>query len=76
MTVDQIDFFLVHWGGLLYDLFVGFIFFFDKTRPLAFIFCSAFNGMNSQMFSIGKSVYHINERQDATVGSLGRPIEN
>ncbi|KAK7493351.1 hypothetical protein BaRGS_00015477 [Batillaria attramentaria] len=53
MTNDEVDYFVVHLGGLTIDLFIGFLFFFDKTRLLAFIFCSSFHLMNSQLFSIG-----------------------
>ncbi|XP_050394732.2 vitamin K-dependent gamma-carboxylase [Patella vulgata] len=53
LTEEQIDLFVVHLGGLTIDLSIGFLFFFDKTRPLAFLVCSSFHLMNSQMFSIG-----------------------
>lgn len=48
-----IDHFVVHICGLVFDLTEGFLLFFDKTRPLGFLFGSFFHLMNSQMFSIG-----------------------
>nr|KAG5704166.1 hypothetical protein BaRGS_009696 [Batillaria attramentaria] len=52
MTTDEVDYFVVHLGGLTIDLFIGFLLFFDKTRLLAFIICSSFHLMNSQLFKI------------------------
>lgn len=49
----MIDFVVVHIGGLVIDLFIGFLLFFDKTRPIAFVVGSSFHLMNSQIFSIG-----------------------
>lgn len=57
MTDDQIDLYIVHLGGLILDMFAGFLLFFDKTRPLAFFFVGSFHFMNSQMFSIGMFSY-------------------
>ncbi|XP_041347172.1 vitamin K-dependent gamma-carboxylase-like, partial [Gigantopelta aegis] len=53
LTEDQIDMYIIHLGGLFIDLFLGFLLFFDKTRPLAFVMCSSFHLMNSQIFHIG-----------------------
>ena len=54
LTVRQVDVLIVHIGGFLLDLTVGFWLFFDRTRPFAFFFCGSFHVMNSQIFSIGK----------------------
>jgi hypothetical protein len=54
MTEAQVDYFVVHLGGLTIDLFVGFLLFFDVTRPLGVLMCSSFHLMNSQIFSIGQ----------------------
>ena len=48
-----IDHFVVHICGLTFDMIEGFLLFFEKTRPLGFLFGSFFHLMNSQMFSIG-----------------------
>ena len=55
MGNEMVDLVIVHWGGLALDLFVGYLLFFDKTRPIAFFFGSQFHLMNSQLFSIGES---------------------
>lgn len=51
-TLD-IDLVIVHWGGFALDLSVGFLFLHDATRPVAYLLTTLFNGMNSQLFSIG-----------------------
>ncbi|XP_023932515.1 vitamin K-dependent gamma-carboxylase [Lingula anatina] len=53
LTDEQIDLYVVHLGGLTIDLFIGFVYFFDATRPIGFVIGSLFHLMNSQMFSIG-----------------------
>ena len=53
LTEAQVDYFVVHLGGLTIDLFVGFLLFFDKTRLLGVFMCTPFHLMNSQLFSIG-----------------------
>ncbi|ESO88963.1 hypothetical protein LOTGIDRAFT_182855 [Lottia gigantea] len=53
LTEEQIDLFIVHIGGLIIDISVGFLLFFDKTRLLGMVMCSSFHLMNSQMFNIG-----------------------
>ncbi|KAL5019128.1 hypothetical protein ScPMuIL_004850 [Solemya velum] len=53
LTNDQIDLFIVHGGGLVIDLFVGFVLFFDKTRPMGILMAASFHLMNSTMFQIG-----------------------
>ncbi|XP_012934732.1 vitamin K-dependent gamma-carboxylase [Aplysia californica] len=57
LTDDQIDMYVVHLGGLTIDLFLGFLLFFDKTRPLGLLVSSSFHLMNSQIFSIGMFPY-------------------
>lgn len=52
-----IDLFLVHIGGLVFDLFEGFLLVFDKTRPIGIFFGAMFHSMNSQMFHIGMFPY-------------------
>lgn len=54
---ETIDLFLVHIGGLLFDLSEGFLLIFDKTRPIGIFFGAMFHGMNSQMFHIGMFPY-------------------
>ncbi|KAL3875762.1 hypothetical protein ACJMK2_033680 [Sinanodonta woodiana] len=53
MSDEVIDLFIIHIGGLIIDLSMGFLLFFDKTRKIAFFFLSSFHLMNSQIFSIG-----------------------
>ncbi|KAI1292033.1 Vitamin K-dependent gamma-carboxylase [Halotydeus destructor] len=48
-----IDLLVVHWGGFVFDLSAGFLFVCSRTRPLAYFLATLFNGMNSQLFSIG-----------------------
>lgn len=48
-----IDHYLIHIGGFLFDTFIGFLLIHSKTRFLAFILCSAFHLVNSQLFQIG-----------------------
>jgi vitamin K-dependent gamma-carboxylase len=57
MTVEQITLILVHICGLLFDLFIGFALFFDRSRPIGIFFCASFHLMNSQLFSIGMFPY-------------------
>lgn len=57
MTEEQIGILVVHLGGLIIDLFSGFLLFFDKTRIIGVIFTSSFHCMNSRMFSIGMFPY-------------------
>jgi len=57
MTIEQITLILVHICGFLFDLFIGFVLFFDRTRPLGVLIASSFHIMNSQMFNIGMFPY-------------------
>ena len=57
LSDEKIDLFLVHIGGLAFDLSEGFLLAFDKTRPIGILFGAMFHGMNSQMFEIGMFPY-------------------
>lgn len=54
--MELVSLLVVHGGGLILDLTAGYLLFFDATRPYAFFFVSYFHCMNSQLFSIGKSI--------------------
>ncbi len=41
---------LITYGGLLFDLFIGFLLFYKPTKPLAFILIIVFNIMNHFLF--------------------------
>ncbi|XP_073992155.1 gamma-glutamyl carboxylase [Rhodnius prolixus] len=57
LTTHQIDLYVIHIFGFLLDLTVGFLIYFNRTRPTAFLFLTLFHLMNSQMFSIGLFPY-------------------
>ncbi|KAG8189145.1 hypothetical protein JTE90_018439 [Oedothorax gibbosus] len=57
LTDDQITLLVVHVGGFLLDLTVGFFMVLRHTRPLGFLMAGLFNLMNSRMFSIGMFPY-------------------
>ncbi|GIY33821.1 vitamin K-dependent gamma-carboxylase [Caerostris extrusa] len=57
LTGDQVTYFIVHLGGFLLDLTVGFFMLMEFSRPYAFLFCGMFNLMNSRMFAIGMFPY-------------------
>ncbi|EFA03079.2 vitamin K-dependent gamma-carboxylase isoform X3 [Tribolium castaneum] len=57
LTVEQIDYLVVHWFGFLLDLTIGFWMLIEITRPIAMIFCACFHLMNSRLFSIGMFPY-------------------
>lgn len=51
---------MVHLGGFVLDLTVGFWLLWPKSRPLALFFAASFHLMNSQLFTIGIfQVYNI-----------------
>ena len=54
--VDEawIEYYMVHLGGLVYDLFVGFMLLFRSTRKVGFLLSFLFHGMNSWLFDIGE----------------------
>ncbi|XP_014681352.1 PREDICTED: vitamin K-dependent gamma-carboxylase-like [Priapulus caudatus] len=53
LTEAQTDYFIVHLGGFLLDLTIGFFLFIDVSRPYAVFFCTSFHLMNAQIFQIG-----------------------
>nr|XP_045599854.1 vitamin K-dependent gamma-carboxylase-like [Procambarus clarkii] len=53
LTDDNIDFFVVHLGGFALDSSLGFLLFFDASRPVGLVLGAAFHLMNAQIFSIG-----------------------
>ncbi|XP_077505584.1 gamma-glutamyl carboxylase [Amblyomma americanum] len=57
LTEEQVDSYVVHWGGFLLDLTVGFLMVASAVRPFGVLFCVLFNAMNSRMFSIGMFPY-------------------
>ncbi|XP_075735561.1 gamma-glutamyl carboxylase [Rhipicephalus microplus] len=57
MTEEQVDAYVVHWGGFLLDLTVGFFMVASAVRPFGVLFCVLFNAMNSRMFAIGMFPY-------------------
>jgi vitamin K-dependent gamma-carboxylase len=44
---------MVHLGGFILDLTVGFWLLWPKSRPLALFFATSFHMMNAQLFTIG-----------------------
>ncbi|KAK9503159.1 hypothetical protein O3M35_011787 [Rhynocoris fuscipes] len=57
LSTNQIDLYVIHIFGFLLDLTIGFLMYFNRTRPGATIFLTMFHLMNSQMFSIGLFPY-------------------
>lgn len=57
LPVELVNLLVVHGGGLILDLTAGYLLFFDVTRPYGFFFVSYFHCMNSQLFSIGESLF-------------------
>lgn len=55
LTEDQVELYIVHWGGFLLDLTVGFVMITATVRPLGVLLCVLFNAMNSRMFAIGET---------------------
>ncbi|KAH9494869.1 hypothetical protein Btru_015868, partial [Bulinus truncatus] len=53
LTDEMIDYVIVHLGGLIIDLFVGFLLFYHKTKPVGLVISTMFHIMNSQIFPIG-----------------------
>lgn len=52
-----VDLWMVHVGGLTFDLSEGFLLLWSKTRVLGTVLGLMFHGMNSQMFHIGMFPY-------------------
>ncbi|KAH6946928.1 hypothetical protein HPB50_016174 [Hyalomma asiaticum] len=57
LTEEQVDSYVVHWGGFLLDLTMGFFMVASAVRPFGVLFCVLFNAMNSRMFAIGMFPY-------------------
>ncbi|XP_064457800.1 vitamin K-dependent gamma-carboxylase-like [Ornithodoros turicata] len=57
LSDEDVDFYIIHWGGFLFDLTVGFLMMSSITRATALLLSFLFNGMNSQMFRIGMFPY-------------------
>lgn len=57
LTDEQIDLWIIHVFGFLFDLTCGFFLLLDRTRPMAIIFSTSFHLMNSRMFHIGQFPY-------------------
>ncbi|CAG5118116.1 unnamed protein product, partial [Candidula unifasciata] len=57
LSEDEINVYIVHCGGLLIDLSLGFLLFFDKTRIFGLIVSTTFNTMNALIFRIGMFPY-------------------
>ena len=53
LNQDMIEYYMVHLGGFLLDLTVGFWLLWPKSRPWATFFTASFHAMNSQLFTIG-----------------------
>lgn len=47
------DLLIIHWFGCIFDLSVAFFLIYERTRPCATIFATAFHLMNSRLFTIG-----------------------
>lgn len=50
---ETIDYYMVHMGGLIYDLTVGFMLNFDLSKKTGYLLSFMFHGLNSQLFQIG-----------------------
>ncbi|XP_059145030.1 vitamin K-dependent gamma-carboxylase-like isoform X2 [Physella acuta] len=53
LSYSQIDMYVVHLGGLLIDLSIGFLLFFNKTRLSGLFIATSFHLMNANLFQIG-----------------------
>ena len=53
LSEETIEYYMVHLGGLILDLTVGFWLLWPKSRPLALFFATSFHVMNAQLFTIG-----------------------
>jgi vitamin K-dependent gamma-carboxylase len=64
---DAIEYYMVHMGGLVYDLSVGFMLNFEISKKLGILVSVAFHGMNSQLFNIGKKTYSRPTNESVTI---------
>ncbi|EDV21673.1 uncharacterized protein TRIADDRAFT_30165 [Trichoplax adhaerens] len=53
LTTQQISQYVLHYGGLIFDLIEGYLLFFNITRPLGIALGIYFHICNSQIFTIG-----------------------
>lgn len=53
LSEEVIEYYIVHLGGFVLDLTVGFWLLWPKSRPLATVFTASFHLMNLQLFTIG-----------------------
>lgn len=57
LTNEQIDFYMIHICGLIFDLSAGFLLYFDSTRIIGLTLAYKFHIMNAVMFNIGMFSY-------------------
>nr|XP_022908134.1 vitamin K-dependent gamma-carboxylase isoform X1 [Onthophagus taurus]XP_022908135.1 vitamin K-dependent gamma-carboxylase isoform X1 [Onthophagus taurus]XP_022908136.1 vitamin K-dependent gamma-carboxylase isoform X1 [Onthophagus taurus] len=57
LSLNQIDYIVIHCFGFLLDLTASFFLIVSKTRPIALIFVGTFHLVNSRMFNIGMFPY-------------------
>ena len=70
LSEETIEYYMVHLGGFILDLTVGFWLLWPKSRPLALFFATSFHVMNAQLFTIGillPSFYYIAMRRKKTI---------
>ncbi|EDV21674.1 uncharacterized protein TRIADDRAFT_30063 [Trichoplax adhaerens] len=53
LTPEQVNLYIVHYGGFAFDLMEGFLLFFDITRPIGLLLGFYFHFSNACMFTIG-----------------------
>lgn len=53
LTAEQVNLYIVHFGGFAFDLLEGILLFFDTTRPIGMAFGCYFHVANACMFNIG-----------------------
>jgi len=59
LSEDHIEFYIVHIGGFLLDLTLGFWLLWPKARPFAMLIGASFHLMNSRLFAIGEYLFTI-----------------
>lgn len=53
LSPELTDLLIVHWFAAVFDFSIAFWLIYQKTRPIATLFCAAFHLMNSRLFHIG-----------------------
>ena len=53
LTPEQVNLYIVHFGGFAFDLLEGILLYFSTTRPIGIVFGCYFHTANACMFSIG-----------------------